>query len=568
MRSRRTLFDLLVCLSLFNLVLLRIWAQLLPAVVNPANLYYMEVAPYRIHYPLVLATLIAVAAALAAFAAWARRSRRGWPRGVARGFLLLLALAALNSLASQLPAEIQPAALAGSGPITDALFAFGFAAVLALLLWWRPGWVDAAIEVFAIVALPFLLMTVAQSIWTFADHQPDRFAGGRLTSGPPAAILPPRSPDATRVVWIVFDELDQRALFLARHPGLAMPEFDRLRAESFVAMNAFAPARETRRSIASMLLGRQVSWALPSGPSTLPCSIDGAGEEAAVDDCWTQFPNLFERVREGGTNIGVSGWYHPYCRLFGDFLSACEWAGLPYWNSPRIRDSLHQQWHEIVKPLPLISGWLRPGTRIRGAHRDAYQRILAAALEMAQDPVIGFAMLHFPVPHHPDIYDRKRQELSIDDERSYFDNLALADRTLGEVRAAMEAAGLWEQSTVIVSSDHWWRAIHRGDWGLTPEEELVFAGERNRRVPFLVKLAGESEPSTYPRGFNTLLVHDLILDLLAGEITARESLVAWFDERRATARVPYLQPTTKGPMGFERGAKPESTSRRTQGKPQ
>ncbi len=53
------MFDLLVCLSLFNLVLLRIWAQLLPAVVNPANLYYMEEAPHRIHYPLVLLSLVA-----------------------------------------------------------------------------------------------------------------------------------------------------------------------------------------------------------------------------------------------------------------------------------------------------------------------------------------------------------------------------------------------------------------------------------------------------------------------------------------------------------------------------
>ena len=354
---------------------------------------------------------------------------------------------------------------------------------------------------------------------------------------------------APRVVWIVFDELDQRALFTARHPGLELPEFDRLRAESFVALNAFAPARGTRRSIASMLLGRQVSWALPSGPSALPCAIEGGGEEAAVDDCWTQHPNLFERVRESGANVGVSGWYHPYCRLFADSLTACTWAGLPYWNSPRVRDSFDQQWHEVVKPLPLANRWLRPGSRIRDAHRDAFERILAAALEMAPDPDLGLAMLHFPVPHHPDIYDPERRALSATDRRSYFDNLELADRTLGEVRDVMEAAGLWDESIVIVTSDHWWRAIHRGDWGLTPEEELVFADEINRRVPFLLKLAKQREASVYPRAFNTLLVHDLILDLLMGGGTTPAAVAAWLDERRATAPVPYLTPTRRRPSG-------------------
>jgi hypothetical protein len=388
-------------------------------------------------------------------------------------------------------------------------------------------------------------MTVGQAIWTFARHEPGRFAGHALTSEPLAAPLSARAPDASRVVWIIFDELDQRALFTARHSGLELPEFDRLRGESLIALNAFAPARETRRSIASMLLGRQVSWAMPSGASALPCAVEGGGEETAVADCWAHHPNLFERVREVGVNAGVSGWYHPYCRLFADVLTACSWAGLPYWNSPRVRDSFDQQWHEIVKPLPLVNHWLRPGTRIRGAHRDAYERIRAAALEMAPDPDLGLAMLHFPVPHHPDIYDREREALSVIDERSYFDNLALADRALGEVRGAMEAAGLWDASIVIVTSDHWWRAIHRGDWGLTPEEEVVFADERNRRVAFLLKLANQSEASVYPRAFNTLLVHDLILDMLSGGSTTPAAIAAWLDGRRGNAPVPYLSPVRR-----------------------
>jgi hypothetical protein len=113
----------------------------------------------------------------------------------------------------------------------------------------------------------------------------------------------------------------------------------------------------------------------------------------------------------------------------------------------------------------------------------------------------------------------------------------------------MEAAGLWDASIVIVSSDHWWRAIHRGDWGLTPEEELVFADERDRRIPFLLKLANQHETSVYPRAFNTLLVHDLILDLLTGGGATPASVADWLDERRATAPVPYLSPARRPSVG-------------------
>jgi hypothetical protein len=342
------------------------------------------------------------------------------------------------------------------------------------------------------------------------------------------------------VVWIVFDELDQRAAFTARPEDLDLPELDRLRGESFFAANAFAPGEETRRTMASVLLGKQVSWARPAGPSELPCAIDGASGSDAVPDCWTTYRNLFEEVRDGGVNVGISGWYHPYCRIFRASVTACAWAGLPYWYSANVFYSLDQQWENFVKPIPIARLWLRPGARIRRSHLDAYEVIRETALQIVEDSSIGFALLHFPVPHHPDIYDPDRGELSVDDERSYFDNLALTDRTLGEMRATMEAAGLWDASVVVVTSDHWWRAIHRGDWGLLPEEEVVFAGGLDRRIPFIVKFAGQHNPLFYPKRFNTILFHDLALEIFAERLSAAKELRAWLDANRSRAPIPYL----------------------------
>jgi hypothetical protein len=500
----------------------------------------MQQGPHWINYPAVLLTLFGVSGVACALAAWARRSPRSWPEPLARGVLLVLVLLVLNSIRAQFPPELQDEFVRSVGVPGGVAIVVVSLAAFAWLLRSRPALVFGSVEVFAILGTPFLLMTIGQTFWTWATYAPDSFAGESLLAGEPAATLPPRREGAPRVVWIVFDELDQRAAFTARPEGLDLPELDRLRKQSFFAASAFSPGEETRRAMASILLGRQVSWARPAGSAELPCALDGASESDAVSDCWTRYRNLFQEVRGAGVNVGISGWYHPYCRIFHASVTACAWAGLPYWYSGNLFHSLDQHWENFVKPIPVARLWLRPGARIRREHLDAYEEIFEPALQIAADSNIGFALLHFPVPHHPDIYDPDRGELSIDDERSYFDNLALTDRTLGDLRAVMEAEQLWDTSTVVVTSDHWWRAIHRGDWGLLPEEEVVFAGGLDRRIPFLVKFAGQREPLFYGKPFNTILFHDLVLEVFAGRLSTAQEFRAWLDANRASAPIPYL----------------------------
>jgi hypothetical protein len=548
MPLRRAIFDCFVCLSLFNLLLLRVWAQLLPAVMNRANLYYMEQAPHWVHYPVVLGVLFGVSGVACAAAAAARRSAWSWPARLARGALLLLFLAALNSLWGQLPEELREGVRAALGTIGVIALSVALVGLLLWLLRVQSGWLFGAIEVFAIVALPFLLMTVGQAVAAWSRYEPGSYGGADLEDRVGARRLPPRHAGG-RVVWILFDELDQRAAFDARPAGLALPELDGLQQEGFFAHNAYAPARETRLSLASMLLGRQIGWAMPDGSATLPCALDGEPEAAAVRDCWSEYRNVFQAARSLGVNVGVAGWYHPYCRIVFEAVSDCTWAGLPYWNSPRVVDSLDQLWQEVLDPIPIVGARSGPGTRVRRAHLEAFARIRTAALRIAADPEIGLALLHFPIPHHPDIYDPDLGELSVTDERSYFDNLLLTDRTLGEVRAAMQAANLWQASTLIVTSDHWWRGIHRGDWGLTQAEEEVFADGANRRIPFLVKLPGESVRFGYRKAFNTLLLHDLVLEFVQERLATPEALGAWLDSNRTRAPIPYpvQRPLRPGP---------------------
>ncbi|MFH4234125.1 hypothetical protein WAJ75_24275, partial [Acinetobacter baumannii] len=64
-------------------------------------------------------------------------------------------------------------------------------------------------------------------------------------------------------------------------------------------------------------------------------------------------------------------------------------------------------------------------------HLLIYQEVLKAAKQLIIDPSIDLAFVHFPVPHLPVIFSRQTGETTALGEGSYFDNLALVDRTVG-----------------------------------------------------------------------------------------------------------------------------------------
>lgn len=84
----------------------------------------------------------------------------------------------------------------------------------------------------------------------------------------------------------------------------------------------------------------------------------------------------------------------------------------------------------------------------------------------------------------------------------------------------MEKAGTWEDTTILVTSDH----------GLRREKAIT--GSQDRPVPFLLRLAGHSEPIRYDSAFNTVVVHDLILACLGREFSDARAAVRWMDDHR------------------------------------
>ena len=282
---------------------------------------------------------------------------------------------------------------------------------------------------------------------------------------------------ARRVLWIVYDEMDQRTTFDARPRDLRLPEFDRLRAESFAASSALPPADRTERSMPAFLTGLRVTDARLVGRNQLRLQVEGR----AGAFVWSGADTIFARARAAGVNTGLAGFFLPYCAMIGDSLTTCQWQ--PCVTCGRLTgvfgNSLGESmWHQASELAPQYG---------RRRHLAAFRTLQEASVALAADPSIGLALLHLPVPHEPGIYDRARSDFSIRAAAGdpYTHNLALADRSLGQLRAAVDAAGLSARTTVMVFGDHGRRSHADGESIADP------------RVPFLVKLAGQSQGVAY-----------------------------------------------------------------------
>jgi hypothetical protein len=301
----------------------------------------------------------------------------------------------------------------------------------------------------------------------------------------------------------------------------------------------------TEMAMPALISGRLISKAEPRGASELMVTFGDAAQSVP----WSRQPSVFSSARGLGFNTAVVGWYHPYCREIVASLTSCSWHDGPLLRGALQRqaslaEAMKQQAANVfITTLGLNRLGMDPRLVNRAEREEEvrdYLAILTQGQRAAADPAIGLLLVHLPVPHPVGIYDRVRHEFKTAGESSYLDNLELADRALGELRQAMETAGLWDSTTVVISGDHWWRAEvwSRLD-SVTEEEVAVAPATPDHRVPFVVKLAGQKETLAYQPEMNTVLTHDLLLAVLRGEVHTAQEAAAWLDQHRSIGDSPY-----------------------------
>ena len=500
--------DLAMSLSLANLCFLATWNELFNSPIRRPSVG--------------LAVLInAVTLGLVFWIAitLARRSGRALPMRFARFLFPLVLLFPVKVFARLL--------LPGQRLIIELLALMLFILVIGLfeVRRWHRTILNAS-RAGVLVLFPFCLVTFYRASCTLIP----------VSDKPPAPRLPMPNTAAPRVLWFLFDEMDQRLAFSDRPATLQLPELDRLRSQAIYATNAYPPSDLTLVSLPAFITGKLLSNAELVSQSRL--MITPADSGTPLD--WGRQANLFTKARDAGYNTALIGGYIPYCSLIGDSVTSCSWVD---YEPATLFERIQKQLQDLMGAIPLASDFVIAQQMElndllgRQKHFKDYSDVFEAARELVSDPGLRLILVHWPVPHLPGIYDRRTHQFEVNVESSYLDNLRLVDRTVGELRRYLEATGSWDNTVLLVTSDHWLRSFWK-EMGPDPEDRII-PGDLDQRVPFLLKVAGQETAVTYDPAFNNVLAHDMVLALLRGEISSPNSVTSWLDGHRSVGHAPY-----------------------------
>jgi Sulfatase len=536
--AREEIKEILICFSLGNLLFVRRWYDL--EILQETGLDYLRPGPAN--PALLYSTLIAgllVAAAL--WAGWrlVRNRRPAWIK-LAHSCFLLAMVFPIESVRRYWNAQYGRVDLASNTALLsiEALLLGG----LIMAVRGNPRVVRAAKH----VALMMTFMFPALMIDFFSSHVNSEPVSAFQPK--PQAPLQPVTANARRFVWIVFDEMDQRVAFTERPVSLELPELDRLRNESLEARRATQTADRTLLAMPMLISGRSYSKSEITGAGYLKVFPVDSSQPAN----WANERTIFQRVHEIGINAAVAGWYHPYCRMFGDQLVDC-FTTSSHTGRALLREQ-HASQQGVLRMALLLFRLqfenLKDMFRFDGVSgsenlKDAYVQheqlqeylqIRDHAYADATDGRLGFVLLHFPTPHMYAIYNRWRKDFVLDSDIDYLDNLALVDRTVGELRAKLEAAGLWDRTTLLITADHGFRPeMWRGRYGWSQNMEQLFERGPSQQVPFILKLAGQNAHMVVNRPFSNIIASDLAMGVLEGQISTTSQAADWIERRASDA---------------------------------
>ena len=511
--------DLLAGLGVAYITYIGQWSHLLT--LENADLFWLKTPPAPMRYvALILSNGLLGLLVFAAMRAARSRSRM---RTAGRVMVCLFAALSINSLRDLL-AGYYPDEFGGNVLRSISVAEAWGAALLLLGVLFVLGIKYMQSAIIACIHSALIGVSVL-GFWNMAKaaYQAGGFDAMVFAAPANAAFLPAAPTAAPKVVWLVFDELDYRLAFVDRRQDVSTPNLNAFQQTAVSASQAYPPSNATSNSILTYLLGEKVVKLRPAGSDDLNVRTAEHPESRR----WKQLPNLFSEARQAGANGAIVGWYLPYGKLVGSDVVDCWWFD----KSPRdaaIGNSLPAMLLNQPRAL-LETSLLSPfGQSLLTKQRVVlFDEFMAKTRQLLDDSRVGLLLLHVPVPHTPYFYDRRtgHNTLANSSIDGYWDALALVDRILGDVKTELTASGAWDNSVIMIGSDHYYRTAMRVD------------GRMDTRVPFLVKMPGQKQAAAFNKPFNTQLSHDLVLDILRGKVRTGEQAVNWLEKSHSSVAV-------------------------------
>jgi hypothetical protein len=399
------------------------------------------------------------------------------------------------------------------------IFVLWAAALLVLLLrfnrWYRVVMrVGDAVGVFFFVfAVSSVLQLLFITLWKPGPQQ--HTVAWATTPQPPRAH--------PKIVWIVFDELSYDQVFEHRAKNLALPNFDALRAQSTLFTGVQPVGSRTVKVLPSLLTGRGIDDTHFTFSNKFRVHYTGFHGWHPINGSAT----VFAEAQKQGWRTAVVGWYNPYCTLYAGTIDDCY-----FMNLDRIDGDMAQRngfWRNTYQPLAQVVREVKAPARADrdSCNVDVRQRLQTHldlerhALQTLRTDQADMVFFHMDIPHSPNIWSRITDNYTTFCDSSYLDNLALADRVLGEMMAQLRSSPRWNDTTVIVQGDHSWR-INLWDWlpAWTDEDDAASRNGFDPRPALIIHQAGQTAPATDGAAWSLLNVHTVVEQVLHGQPVA------------------------------------------------
>jgi hypothetical protein len=473
---------------------------------RPASLYFQDGLPHwGFLASLTLSLTLAFGVVLVLCSAAARAGVR--PRIIER----VLAVAVIFGAAFQLASRSTIALMAGAplALVAAAICVYGARlGEISRAIVWRLG------RLIGLGCLALLCYEVADAV--FSHPEPGR----------PRFITPAQKSHTIMV--LLFDELDEELAFRLRPQRITIPnltEFDR---QALHATRVSPIASMTTTAIPSLLTGRQLRRAEPESAQVLELYTGDKTTRRA----WDARNTLFAELKASGINSAVLGWHHPYCRVLASEIAACvAYPNVDATDPSRLAFYYGRRGPMLMPPLASLP-WVGIAAQLRAVAEEQYSQVrrgLETLVSWISDRRLGFIWAHFPLPHPPGMLAGQARSL----QPNYFDNLALVDDTVGIALAELKRNGRWDDSIVVITSDH---GLRRDIWqprpGWTKEEDrqLAIRGKREF-VPLIVHLPQQDKHVSFAQPLSAMVLHDLILEWSQGRLIQPDVLISWVATR-------------------------------------
>ncbi|MFN0060683.1 MAG: sulfatase-like hydrolase/transferase [Planctomycetota bacterium] len=352
--------------------------------------------------------------------------------------------------------------------------------------------VPGAWPCFARIGQTALLMFAPMPVVLLAYFAQFSAIGAPPTPAPylAAAATPPAVAIAARtgpVYFFVFDEWDYDETFRRSDARTEFPNLTALASTSHLFSNAHSTQVFTEKSIPNILFQANGDVRLDADGSTW---IERNGQFA---DTTTLRPIHAQLASPDDLRI-VIGRALPYRRMLG---SQVDWVfELPYDNGQQL--GLREQFRALLfkscfyshLPIHRLFGLSHYHAEFHVFATEATHRQTLTAISRGGAQLTAF--IHYLLPHPPFYYTANgvRPNFRTNEppqHPGYRDNLAYLDRLIGEIVAAIRAAGHWETCSIIMTGDH--GTLAHG----TASHDHDDARARSTAVPLVIKLPGQRE---------------------------------------------------------------------------